>query len=362
MQAHLISARNTSAIIALITMSNLLMNGFGSIAQDMWLAVIAAAAFSVPPVLIYCRLARLYPGKCLYDISEVLLGKWACRIAALLFTCYFFYIGVIVARNFSEFIATISLMLTPKLLIILCLVATSAYLAMGGFYNIGRWAIVVLVICTTNFVLTLISAFNIGDFTNLLPIMEHEPGEILSTGLSLFSSSFGEVIVAMTAFSMLKKGASPYKTYFGGVGLGFLILFFAAIRNAMVLGHGMMGISVFPSYITARIIRPDSFIEHIESIASFSLVLIGITKLAVCLRAAGMGCAKILNRDIKDKRVIIILAALMTIVCKFSMSNVQDLINFLEEYHYYSLVFIVVLPLVMWIIAEIKSTKAQKTA
>ena len=357
MQVRTISMRNMSAMVTLIILSGLLMNGFGAVAHDMWIAVIVAAVMAIPFMLLYSRIAAIFPGHGLYDIAAIVLGKWFCSIITLLITWYSLHVATIVARNFSEFIATISLHTTPRIFIVLCILATAGYLASCGFNNMGKWSIVVFTICLVSYLFTFFCSFSVMDMSNLLPIMEHSPKEIFSSAFSLFASSFGEIMVVLVAFSRLRKGSSPYKIYFIGILLGFILLLLAAVRNAAVLGHAMMSLSSFPSYITARIIQPGSFLENIESILSFSMVLIGITKIAVCLRAASIGCAKLLKFESKDRRLIIPLCLLSAALCILGPSNIQDLADFAIVYRYYSLFFILFIPLIIWFAAEIKSAK-----
>ena len=360
MHVRTISARNMGAMIALMTLTALLMTGFGAVVQDMWIAVIIAAAMSVPLALLHSRTARLFPGKGIYDIAELVLGKWLCRVLTMLIALYSLHIASIVAFNFAEFIATISLPLTPGIIVTMCIIATAGYLASGGFYNLGKWSIAVLVICIINFLFTIFCSFGSLDFTNLLPIMEHHPTEIFSAAFSLFSSSFGEIIVLMAAFSSLRKKSSPYKACFSGLAIGFIVLFLAAVRNAAVLGHGMMSLAAFPSYITARIIQPGSFIEQIESVLSFSLVLIGITKIAVCLRAASIGFAKLTGVENKERLMIIPCCLISTAMCVTGISNLQELVRYMDIYRYYSLAFILLIPLIIWIMAERKARFLKK--
>jgi spore germination protein KB len=264
---------------------------------------------------------------------------------------YAAHVSALVTRNFAEFVVSISLENTPKIFIIVGIMAVGGYLASTNFKTIGRWSLIVLSIITFNLAITIFLSIPSMHISYLKPVMEHSIGDILSDGFSFGSIAFCETALALIAFGDIKKGESPYKAYGIGIAFGTVIMLSVFLRNCTMLGREMISTAVFPSYITAQLISPGSFIEHIESVVSFNLILLGITKIAICLRAASMGAAKLLRSD-DFKKCIVPICLLSTAFCVTTFSNIQELIAFADAYRFYALVFAVLIPILIWIKSE----------
>ena len=352
MQDNTVSARNIGCMIALMTLSSLLITGLGSVGQDMWLATIVAALIAVPLLLVYARISSLNRGLNLIDIVYKHFGSlWGC-VLTLLLSWYALHVSALVTRNFTEFVSSISLEHTPKVFIIIGMIAAGGYLANTNFKVLGRWSLIVLLLVTINLVLTLLLSLSSIQISYLKPVMEHSVREIFSSSLSFGAVAFAETALALVAFGAMKSGDSPYKAYGIGIGFGAVLLVSVVMRNIMLLGREMISTAVFPSYITARIINPGTFIEHIESIVSFNLILLGITKVSICIRAASMGVAKLFRLEVTDRMVITPISLLSIAICVTSFQNMQELISFLSAYRLYASLFTVLIPLIIWLKSE----------
>lgn len=353
MQNNSISARNIGCMITIVSLCSVLMTGFGTIGQDMWLSVIASIIMSVPLILMFARIAKVNPGLGLFEIIDRHFGKVIGAILTGLLSWYALHVSTLVTSNFTEFVSTISLEHTPKAFIIIGMITVGGILAASKTMVMGRWSLIVFIIVTCNLVVTVPAALPSMHISNLKPVMEHSLAEIFSTGFSLGSIAFFETVLVLVVFGSLKSDDKPTKAYLFGIGWGFLLILLVIIRNIMVLGREMVTISVFPSYITARVTSPDDFIEHIESIVSFNLILLGITKISICIRAAAVGVAKILKMEDMNKQCVIPVCLLSIAICATNFSNFQELIAFVEAYRFYAIPFTFVIPAIIWIKSEI---------
>ena len=136
---------------------------------------------------------------------------------------------------------------------------------------------------------------------------------------------------------------------------GFFVLV-AILRNILVLGGNMFNASVFPSYSTVRVGQVGTFLEHIESVISFNQILLGMTKIALCLKCSCMGTAKLLGIK-EDKRLVVPISLLSLALCATAFESMQELLRFVQAYRVYAPIFAVLLPLVLWIVAERKGRK-----
>lgn len=285
----------------------------------------------------------------------------AAWILTLLMSWYSLHVSALVTRNFSEFVSTISLENTPDMLIIMGMVLVAGYLAASDFKVIGRWSLTVLIVVSVILLITLIFSISVMDFSNLKPVMqEHSLKEIASAGFSIGTIAFGETVLALAAFGAMKPGEKPFKAYGIGIGIGALILLCATTRNILVLGREMLEYTIFPSYVAVRVISIGNFIDHLESVISFVLILMGITKVAICLRAASMGAKKLLKTQVPVKHVVIPMAMLAVAISVTNFTNMQELLDFSEAYRYYSLLFVLLIPVMIWIKSEMHNRHRAK--
>jgi hypothetical protein len=95
--------------------------------------------------------------------------------------------------------------------------------------------------------------------------MEHGFKKIFSAAVTLGAIAYAETVLILISFDSLKQGDTPYKAYGIGVLFGTGLIFGALTRNILVLGREVAEISLFPSYITARVINPGTFVEHMRA-------------------------------------------------------------------------------------------------
>ena len=82
--------------------------------QDSWITLIVGALIACPFMLIYARILKLYPGKSVFEIMDLVLGKVAGKILCALMTWYAIHLCALVIRNFSEFTEISTLQETPQ--------------------------------------------------------------------------------------------------------------------------------------------------------------------------------------------------------------------------------------------------------
>lgn len=356
-----ISARNIGCVIALSTLATTLIVGFSEIEQDIWIAVVISFLLGIPLMMMYARIAALNPGLGLFDIISQQVGRFWSKVFYFALIWYALHVSALVTRNFTEFVVTISLERTPKIFIIMAIIAVAGYLSGENDNLLGRWAIIVVIVITVNILITLILSITSISFDNLKPFMEHGFKKIFSTAVTLGAISYAETVLVLISFDSLKKGDTPYKAYGIGALLGTGMLFGAQTRNILVLGREVAGVSLFPSYVTARVINPGTFIEHIESLIAFNLIVLGVTKAAVCLRVAAVGMAKLFKKKEGPPSLIVPICLLSTALCITVSSNMLEIVDFVEAYRFYAIPFAIVIPGVLWLKSEAANRKLKKS-
>lgn len=356
MQKDCLSSKQLICMMILFAFGSTAIMGISSdVGQDTWIAMIISCMFSIPFILIYSRILHLFPNKDFYDIIEILVGKVGSKIFIILMTWYTIHLGGLVMCNFHEFIALVDLPNTPHFVVILPVLVLTIYLAKSSMSTFGNWSIINLAVISIVVLITIVFSIKDADFNNLLPVFNHGIGKMSLSSIKIFAFPLGETVLFLGIFGNAKSNTSPYKVYVIGILLASLILLLIILRNIITLGTNMISAEYFPSYSTSRIISIGKFLSRIEGTISLNFLLAGITKITVCILAASNGLVKLFG--IKDpKKLIVPSCVLMLAVCFTSFTNIMEMFTFASDYYYiYAILFQMIIPIVIWIIAEFKT-------
>jgi len=72
--------------------------------------------WSIILLLIFSRILSLYPGKDLFDIIQIVMGKFMGKLISVLMIWFAFHLGTLVMRNLSDFTNTLVFPDTPVVL------------------------------------------------------------------------------------------------------------------------------------------------------------------------------------------------------------------------------------------------------
>lgn len=362
MQKEMLSTRQAICMIVLFLFGSSTVLGMSSGAgQDSWIVVLIACMLGSVIVLVYARLIRLFPEKNFYDIAQAIFGKIIGKIIIALMTWYAIHLGALVLRNFSEFIQIVALEDTPQLVTMLAMLSITAYMVMSGITTLGKWAMISLVLVVMVVLVTIVLSLKQVTFSNILPIMTHDFTTMGSATLKLFTFPFAETVLFLTLADSIKKSDNPYKIYLYGICIGAVILMFAFLRNIMILGSPMLEKSYFPSYTAARIINIAELFSRIEMSIFYNFILGGIAKISICLFAAVKGVEALFHLKSNWKTVFIV-SLLILLVSKYQFQDVMEMMNFIDIYQYYALPFQIIIPVLVWIGAEIKTRKKRRVS
>jgi spore germination protein KB len=123
-----------------------------------------------------------------------------------------------------------------------------------------------------------------------------------------------------------------------------------------MLGN-MLDSFYFPSYEAVSMISVGDFIQRIEVSVSFLFIFGVFIKSSICLLVACKGIGKIFN--LKDYRSIVIQTGLLMIYFSYTVYDNSMEMNYwaFKVYSYYAFPMQVILPIIIWILAEIKARK-----
>ncbi len=343
-------------LLTIFVTGSTLIIGIGSEAKnDAWLAGITGILMSVPMLLVYSRILSLFQGKDLFDILEAIMGKILGKAAAVLYIWYSFHLGSLVIRNFGEFLSTVAMRETPMLVSMLILALCCIIGARSGIEVMARTAAYLLPIFMLIIIIVQLLAIPQLEPSYLKPILGGGIAPVLRGGFYAFSFPFTETVLMTSTLYTLKK-KSHYKVYLSGVLIAGATIILLTTRNIMILGF-MRSRLFFASHTAVAMISVGEFLQRIEVTVSFTFAVGVFIKAGVCLLVACKGISKVIG--LHDYRSTVIQTGLlMTFFAYIVYENTKEMFDWaMEIYPYYALPFQVIMPLIIWCLAEIKAKR-----
>jgi len=352
MQEQRISDKEAICIITSFIMGSTLITGISNNAKnDAWISVILGMLFSVPMFLIYSRIISLFTDKNLFKILDTIFGKYIGKFVSVLYIWYAFHLGALVTRNFGEFVNTVTMPETPMLVLMISLMFVCIVAVKLGVEVTGRMAAFFMPIMVAMLVFVQILAIPQLKINNIKPILK-DILPVLQGGFSAFAFPFAETVLAMGAFNSLETKRSPFKIYFSALIFAGIIIIIITLRNIAILGR-LMDNLYFPSYVAVSQIRIGYFLQRMEVTVAFIFTITILCKTIVCLLTVCNGIAYVFNLK-EYKSVTIQTGILMTLFAYIVYNNISDMYNWFNIYPFYALPFQVILPIIIWIVAEVK--------
>ncbi|MCM8709511.1 endospore germination permease [Clostridium sp. SYSU_GA19001] len=358
MNKEVISNKQGMVLLILFIQGSTVVVGTGGEAKkDVWLAIIIGMILSFPMLFIYAKLISMFPGKDIFDISVLVLGKLFGTVANILFIWFAIHVGSLALNNFADFVNNIGLPRTPREVMMACIMFLCIWGVKEGIEVLGRWAEFLFNFLNIMLFLTITLSIQNININKILPIMENGVKPLITGAFSAFSFPFAETVIFTMIFSSLKDKKAVFKTYMMGVIITGLMIFTLAIRNVMVLGEYVISISFYAGYITVSLINIANFLQRLESVVSIAFLITCTIKISICLFGASKGVSKLFN--FKDYRFIVVPIAL--IIYNLGFLVVDDIME-LKKWSsqiapYYKIPFEIILPVIIFIAAKIKYKK-----
>jgi spore germination protein KB len=355
MKNEAISERQGIILIILFILGNSLLIGSGGQAkQDAWIAIIISILWSGILLLMFSRILSLNPGKDLFDILEIVMGKFIGKAISILMIWFAFHSGTLVLRVLSDYTNTLVFPDTPVVVPMVFFTILLIWGLKAGIEVLGRWAeffIWIVILLILFLTALLIPQMNIN---RLRPMLYNGMTPILKGAFSSFSFPFGQIVIFTMVFSNVSKVKNFKKIFLVGLLLGGGLLLLGALRNILVLGHEGIARTYFPSNLVVSLISVGSIFQRFEMNVSIVFLVCVFIKVSICIFAVCNGISKVFGfADFKFTATPV--AFLMLTFSIFIYKNTMETQFFAQNiWQYYSFLFEVIIPFVIFIVVEIK--------
>ena len=361
MEKEVISERQGIVLVILFLIGSSGIVGMsGQARQDSWISIIIAVAGSSVILFMYSKILSRYPGKDLFDILQIVFGKYIGKSLSIIMIWYAFHLGTLVIRNLSDFTNTEVFPDTPVVVLIIFFIILCIYGVKLGIEVLGRWSeLFTIIVIITILFLTILSVSQM-DINRIKPILDSGLTLILKGAFSDFSFPFGETVVFTMVFSNIHKGGSYTKVFIVGLLIGGLVLLIVNFRNILVLGAEEISKAYFPSFTVMKLIHAGELFQRLEMFVAIVFIVCVFIKLNMCILAVCKGIAKVFGFD--DYRFIVTpIALLMFEFSLFIYKSIMEMTEWTSKAgSYYFLPFEVIIPIITFIGVEVKAKKKSK--
>lgn len=346
-------------IMHMIGTSSIFMTALAA-KKDLWLAILIALFMALIMSFILARIKTIFLKEDLFQILDICFGKFIGKIISILFTLYLFHTGILILMNITQFIKITALFETPEIIIRIVLSIVCIWIVKEGIEVIGRFSqsfFIPVISFILVFVLLSVAKMNTD---NIMPILSEGIKPIANGVFYVFSFPLGELGIYTIIFYRLKQRSSFYRVYMLGVLIGGIILLTISLTNLLVLGINTATSVYYQTHLAASIIDIGGFLQRIEAVIVIVFILAAFIKNSIYLLAACKGTAKIFGNS--DYRFIVTPIALLMLNLSYFMFD--SLMSYMEwdkdVWPYYAFPFQVILPIVIWIVAEIKNKQIKR--
>lgn len=358
MNREIISDKQAICLVSLsmIGESSIFIEGIFA-GKDLWISILLAILLTLPLVIIFARLQSLFPEKDLFDIIEICFGKYMGKLLIILYTWFAFDCIGIVLTDFGFFVRTVAFRETPRLIPIILLAAVAAYGAKKGIEVLGRFSEIIFIIPIIFEIAAILLILPKMNINNIRPVLYNGIQPVIKGAFLSFTFPFAYMVGLPLALSCFKTNNSPYKAYLSGLLIGGIIIFAVSLTDILVMGAAASESLYYPTYIAVSKIKVGSFIQRLEMISAIIFMIGGFIETAIWIMASSKGITKLFG--FKDYKFVVVPISLLTVnLTVFEFRSIMHYFQWsIEIWPYYVIPFEAILPIIIWITAEIKMKK-----
>ena len=325
--------------------------------QDEWISDILSLPMHILFTLPVFLLAQRFKNLSIIQSAEVILGP-AGKLVGALYVWFFAHRTAIILRQFGEFLTTVPYQETPILVFIITTSIFAAYTVRQGIETICRVCEILFPIIFFAILLVIALVTKDMNLKNLTPVLENGILPVIYGAFIIAPRTTGILFLSMLMpyINIPKKS----KTY---LGIGYIIItvyfFLTSITTLALFGVEQAKIMVFPFYYTVRLISIGDFLERIDAIFVGIWVLGMFINTAINYYLAVLATAQLLK--LQDYRSLAL--AIGTVIVSLAIFQSDSMIalnEFLSYkiYTWYTLFFIVALPVFLLLTAVIRNKGA----
>jgi spore germination protein KB len=324
--------------------------------QDAWISSAGGLLIGGCIVLLYRKLAQLYPDMTLAEYAQKLLGSWVGKAVALLYFIYAFLLGSMIVRSLGVFMASTMMPETPIEWIMGMFLFAVAVGIRNGLENMGRTADVFFLLAMSLFILFVVAIIPQIDFENIQPVLGKGLHPVLRGMYQQFGFPYMGLILFLMIVPFVNKNGEAGKAFAQGTLIGGACLLIVTMLCILVMGSDGTANELYPSYELARTIELGIF-QHVEAIMALIWFISIYFQEAVCCYAAVFILVQTFK--LSNHRQLVFPIAFMLLPSTLIIApNVSILLEFtFRAWTAFSLTFGLLIPIVLLAAAFVRRSR-----
>jgi spore germination protein KB len=326
--------------------------------KDLWLSIVICYFFTVLMALMIAKIKCLFPQLDIFQIFEKCFGKALSKVINAVYIISAFYVVVLINTFLVHFIRVTALPNTPKVVLDIFVTFICIWMVKSGAESICSFA--TMFFLPTLFMITvmIIARFPQMDLGNLLPAFQESVGHILHGALSAFIFPLGEIVVFTGFFKKFSTPKAAYKVLLIGTTIGAIVVFIISVSNVLVLGINLASDVYYPTYISAARIMIGTYVHGFELILSIVFILGAFVKTSVYFSVCCKALARTFGFQDNYRFIVTPIGLLIFGASLFFFEGPLDYTSWLKaDLVPYSIPYIIIIPIITFIVAEIRTKK-----
>ena len=217
MRKEIISDGQAISLMILFYLGTTITTGTSlGIGNNGWISIGLAMLEALPFLFICVRLLSAFPGKNLFDILELLLGKTLGKLVTLLYTIYALQLGSFILRIFSMFVHSVALPETPDFVTYIMMGALAAWILRAGLEVMARTAKFLLIVIIIVLMAANLPSIGLLNIEYIKPVLGDGWAPVIKASFSSFAIPFSQSIILMGVVFMLEKKENIGRSYLKG--------------------------------------------------------------------------------------------------------------------------------------------------
>lgn len=234
-----------------------------------------------------------YPHHNLFQINEILLGRWLGKCVSLLFILYGILTVSATSQSYLRLVGAITLPDRPLFFPLFCLFGVMLYIAGGGIKLIARFCILAFFF-TFWMLYFLLWPMSYGGVSHMFPLFTAKPADILKAANESYFSMFGyELLPIYFPYIVNQKKALKHAS----IGIWMVILSYATVTfvSIMFFSEWQLANVIYPVLGLFKSVKL-SFIERVENLGVALWVFLILSTTAGYLWMAKLGVDSVFSR------------------------------------------------------------------
>ena len=366
MKTSRINLNQMSSLMVLYLIGSATLTNVGRMSgQNIWIVILCSGGIGALLFTIFYRISFLHGFSTLGDISKDLFGKYIGGLLTLIYSIYFTYQSISLLKSTGDLVQQTIMQDANMYLVMGLLIAVVVYALILGINTLGRSSELLFCILILSFTPLVIGTLTSGifKFDNLLPILEKGWYGIRTDIYTVSMNPYGELVTFLLVFPLIsnKKGGKVLKYGYINIVLATIILIGMDMINVGILGSDLTYNFTYPFYNAMKMVGINVFFERLDPLAVVIVMITCFFKISIYFYA-GLSCLEKVIKRFNYRQMALPIGVICIILAyKLTSNRVENLYISIQDHPRLLLpIFEVILPLLIWIISEIKYHKHPK--